>query len=340
MHEADTGADEAKARAPEKRAGPSGDSDEAFLARLGQRVRKSRAVRGMSRKVLARESDISERYIAQLESGEGNVSIILLRRVAVATGCRLEELIGDADSPNADRALIGALIRDASLEQIERIKAVLTGVAQSAAPGAGADRIALIGLRGAGKSTLGAAAAKILKWPFVELNKEIERESGFSIPEVFSIYGQDGYRRFEQTCLKQIVDRRSPMILATGGGIVSETLTFDMLLSSFFTIWIKAAPAEHMARVRRQGDLRPMAKERAAMEELTTILQSREPLYERARAIVDTSGRSVEESVENLVRVISDRAANTLRFSPQSGEKGVPPSAIPQPPRRAPVHSR
>ena len=294
------------------------NSDKSFLTRLGQRVRQSRAVRGMSRKVLARESDISERYIAQLESGEGNVSIILLRRVAAATGCRLEELIADPDGATEEWARIRPLLRDASPAQLDRITAVLTGVSQSpASPVANNDRIALIGLRGAGKSTLGAAAAKILGWPFVELNKEIERDSGFSIAEVFSIYGQDGYRRFEQACLKQIIERPGPMILATGGGIVSESLTFDRLLSSFFTIWIKTTPAEHMARVRRQGDLRPMARDRAAMDELTTILASREPLYRRARAIVDTSGAAVAESVDTLIGVIADHSDANRPRSPE-----------------------
>ena len=316
MRDVATGAEDANANPPfGKRDGALENSDKAFLTRLGQRVRQSRAVRGMSRKVLARESDISERYIAQLESGEGNVSIILLRRVAAATGRQLEELIADPDGASAERNLISALLRDASPAQVERVKAILTGAMKSDGSSIANDRIALIGLRGAGKSTLGAAAARILGWPFVELNKEIERDSGFSIAEVFSIYGQDGYRRFEQACLKQIIDRRGPMILATGGGIVAEALTFDKLLSSFFTIWIKTSPAEHMARVRRQGDLRPMAKDRAAMEELTTILQSREPLYERARAIVDTSGQTVAQSVDQLVRVVSDHSAAN-RLSP------------------------
>jgi XRE family aerobic/anaerobic benzoate catabolism transcriptional regulator len=284
--------------------------DQAFLTRLGQRVRQSRAVRGMSRKVLARASDISERYIARLESGEGNVSIILLRRVAAATGCRIEELIADSDDGVAatQRALIGALLRDASPAQIERVKAMLTSGSKSLpSQVAAVDRFALIGLRGAGKSTLGAAAAERLGWPFVELNKEIERESGFSIAEVFSIYGQEGYRRFELASLKQIIERPGPMILATGGGIVAESVTFEKLLSSFSTIWIKAAPAEHMARVRRQGDLRPMARDRAAMDELTTILASRELLYQRASVIVDTSGQTVAQSLERLIGVMSRR---------------------------------
>jgi XRE family aerobic/anaerobic benzoate catabolism transcriptional regulator len=293
----------------EKRDAALENSDKAFLTRLGQRVRQSRAIRGMSRKVLARASDISERYIAQLESGAGNVSIILLRRVAAATGCRLEDLTADSDGATAERALIAALLRNASPAQIERVKAMLTDASHSqSAPRTDSPRIALIGLRGAGKSTLGAAAAKILGWPFVELNKEIERESGFSIAEVFSIYGQDGYRRFEQACLKQVIDRPGPLILATGGGIVAESMTFDRLLSSFFTVWIKAAPAEHMARVRRQGDLRPMARDRAAMDELKTILESREPLYRCARAIVDTSGATLTQSVDKLVDVIAEHS--------------------------------
>jgi XRE family aerobic/anaerobic benzoate catabolism transcriptional regulator len=146
-----------------------------------------------------------------------------------------------------------------------------------------------------------------LGWPFVELNREIERESGFSIAEVFSIYGQEGYRRFELASLKQIIERPGPMILATGGGIVAESVTFEKLLSSFSTIWIKAAPAEHMARVRRQGDLRPMARDRAAMDELTTILTSRELLYQRASVVVDTSGQTVAQSLERLIGVMSRR---------------------------------
>jgi XRE family transcriptional regulator, aerobic/anaerobic benzoate catabolism transcriptional regulator len=311
MKEVATGADDANADPPlGKQDEALENSDKAFLTRLGRRVRQSRAVRGMSRKVLARESDISERYIAQLESGEGNVSIILLRRVAAATGRPLEELIAEPDDAAGEWASIGALLRGASRAQVERVKALLTGASKPDGSSiADDDRIALIGLRGAGKSTLGAAAARILGWPFVELNKEIERDSGFSIAEVFSIYGQEGYRRFEQASLKQIIDRPGPLILATGGGIVSETATFDRLLSSFFTIWIRAAPAEHMARVRRQGDLRPMAKERAAMEELTTILQSREPLYQRARATLDTSGQTVAQSIERLLRIIAAHAA-------------------------------
>ena len=154
--------------------------------------------------------------------------------------------------------------------------------------------IALIGLRGAGKSTLGKMLAKKIGWSFVELNKEIEAQNGLSVAEIIALYGQEGFRRMEQAALGQLLARKELMVLATGGGIVSEPLTFDLILSSFYTIWLKAEPEEHMARVRGQGDLRPMADDRSAMAELRNILLSREPLYARASAVVDTAGLSVD----------------------------------------------
>ena len=279
-------------------------SEDEFLAALGQRVRRSRGLRGMSRKVLAQTSGISERYIAQLESGMGNVSIVLLRRLARATGVALDDFVSDAP---AGVAVFRDLLRHASPQQIEQAKAVLRGEANGPAPAGrrGAlDRIALIGLRGAGKSTLGRMAAERLGWSFVELNKEIERSSGFSVTEIFKLYGQEGYRRAELKALREIAQRREPMILATGGGIVAEPVTFELLLSSFFTVWVKATPEEHMSRVRQQGDLRPMANDRAAMEELVTILSSREPLYGRARAVIDTSGRIVDAALADLLALV------------------------------------
>lgn len=294
-------------------ASPAGGSDAAFLRSLGQRVRQGRAVRGMSRKTLARLSDISERYIAQLEAGAGNVSIILLRRVAAATGCRLEDLIVESGADAVAWGTVRALLREATPAQVEQVRTMLLGGGHEISPNDGGDRVALIGLRGAGKSTVGAAAAARLGRPFVELNKEIEQDSGFAVAEIFSIYGQEGYRRFERDSLRRILERPGPMMLATGGGIVAEAATFDRLLSSFFTVWVKATPAEHMARVRRQGDLRPMAKDRAAMEELVTILSTREPLYARAAAVLDTSGATVDASVEALVRLVAGRAATAAK---------------------------
>jgi len=283
--------------------------EQEFLAALGRRVRHVRALRGMSRKVLARVSGISERYIAQLESGKGNVSIKLLRRTAAAMGTRVEDLIVDETAP-ADWPIMRDLLRGASSAQIAQARAILSGGAPAAARDAAqADRVALIGLRGAGKSTLGRMAADRLGWELVELDKEIERAHGLSIGEILALYGQEGFRRREHAMLRELVARPGAMILATGGGIVAEALTFDLLLTSFLTIWLKAAPAEHMARVRQQGDLRPMADDPTAMQELHAILTSREPLYARAHVTIDTSRLAVETAAERLVAAIAPGTA-------------------------------
>ena len=282
------------------------DSETGFLEQLGQRVRTMRALHGMSRKVLAKVSGISERYIAQLESGKGNVSIVLLRRVSNAMGAHLEDLI-PATEPAPDWPVIRDLVRKATPNQIAQAKDILSGQASGASalrrtPFAG---IALIGLRGAGKSTLGKMLARKIGWSFVELNKEIEAQNGLSVAEIIALYGQEGFRRMEQAALGQLLARKELMVLATGGGIVSEPLTFDLILSSFYTIWLKAEPEEHMARVRGQGDLRPMADDRSAMAELRTILLSREPLYARASAVVDTAGLTVDAAAARLIDAVA-----------------------------------
>jgi len=282
------------------------DPETGFLEQLGQRVRTMRALHGMSRKVLAKVSGISERYIAQLEGGKGNVSIVLLRRVANAMGAHLEDLIPSSE-PAPDWPVIRDLLRKATPSQIAHAKDVLSG------QGHGASRhrqmtfagIALIGLRGAGKSTLGRLLADQIGWSFVELNKEIERQNGLSVAEIIAMYGQEGFRRMEQAALAQLLSAKELMVLATGGGIVSEPLTFDLVLSSFYTIWLKAEPEEHMARVRRQGDLRPMADDRSAMAELRTILRSREPLYARASAVVDTAGLTIDRAAARLIDTVA-----------------------------------
>ncbi|MBV8848951.1 MAG: helix-turn-helix transcriptional regulator [Methylobacteriaceae bacterium] len=306
MDRADDVQDRAWTRAEEadNAASHAGDAEAEFLTALGARVRHLRAMRGMSRKVLSAASGVSERYIAQLESGQGNVSIILLRRVALATGARLEDLIPAADA-SPDWPVIRDLLRGAPPGIIAQVKHLLSG--KSAAHAQTEQRVALIGLRGAGKSTLGRIVAERLGWQFVELNKEIERDNDTSVPEIFAMYGQEGYRRFEQGALRKLIARDGPMLLATGGGIVAEPVTFELILSSFYAIWIKAEPDEHMRRVREQGDLRPMAGDASAMQELRTILASREPFYARARATVDTAGLSVEGAAERLYDVISSK---------------------------------
>jgi XRE family aerobic/anaerobic benzoate catabolism transcriptional regulator len=305
---------------------PRPTDEQDFLAALGRRVRHVRALRGMSRKVLARVSGISERYIAQLESGKGNVSIKLLRRVAAAMGARVEDLLVD-DPASPEWPIVRDLLRAASSDQVARARAILSGVVPDA-PAPALDirnRVALVGLRGAGKSTLGRIAAERLGWAFIELDKEIERAHGLSVGEILALYGQDGFRRREQAMLRELVARPGAMIVATGGGIVAEPLTFDLLLASFLTVWLKAAPEEHMARVRQQGDLRPMGDDPTAMQELRAILTSREPLYARARVTIDTSGIAAEAAAERLMAAIapvdqpSPRAGRPVRTARRPG---------------------
>jgi XRE family transcriptional regulator, aerobic/anaerobic benzoate catabolism transcriptional regulator len=274
------------------------ESDPDFLASLGRRVREAREQRGMARKVLSRTADVSERYLAALEAGEGNASIVLLRRVAAALGVRLADLL-DSSEPVAEQRLIRRFLDSLPHDRLEDVLRRLTEeFGQDEA--VRRKRITLVGLRGAGKTTLGMSLAKSLRRPLVELDKEIEREAGMSLSEVFLLYGQAGYRRIERRCLERIINSQDEIVLTVGGGIVSEPETYNLLLLNCFTVWIKAAPEEHMARVVAQGDLRPMAGHAEAMDDLRKILTSRESLYGKADAVVDTSGRTTEESFEAL----------------------------------------
>ncbi len=283
-----------------------------FLDQLGQRVRRMRGLAGMSRKVLAEVSGISERYIAQLESGKGNVSIVLLRRIANAINAPLEDIIPGGE-PSPDWPVIRDLLKKASASQIAQVKELLAG-GGSAPLRRSFSGIALIGLRGAGKTTLGKKLAERIGWSFVELNKEIERQNGLSVAEIIALYGQEGFRRMEQAALVQLLARKELMVLATGGGIVSEPVTFDLILNAFYTIWLKAEPEEHMARVRGQGDLRPMADDHSAMAELRNILVSREPLYARANAVIDTAGLSVDAAAVRLGEAVKPVIANGAKL--------------------------
>ena len=281
------------------------EQESLFLAELGRRVRHARTVRGLSRKLLSHTSGLSERYIAQLESGQGNVSIILLRRVANAMGIRLDDLIAGEETPT-DWHVLRDLLGSASAEQVALAKGVLLGKT-GAAGEAVQPRVAVVGLRGAGKSTLGRRVADRLGWAFVELNAEIERENALSVKEIFAIYGQEGYRRLEQGALRRLTERPGPFVLATSGGIVAEPLTYDLLLQAFFTIWLRAKPEEHMRRVREQGELPITGDHASAMQELRAVLLSREPLYARASAVVDTSDVDVDVMVDRLTSAIETR---------------------------------
>jgi len=277
-------------------------ADPEFLASLGRRVREVREQRGMARKLLAESAAVSERYLAALEGGEGNASVILLRRVSAALGVRLTDLLDAGESGTESRQLRRFLESLPPQRAQEALQRLMQEFGQDDA--VRRKRLTLIGLRGAGKSTLGSALAKELRRPLIELDREIEREAGMELSEVFLLYGQPGFRRIERRCLERIINSQEDMVLTVGGGIVSEAETYNLLLLNCFTVWIKAAPEEHMARVVAQGDMRPMAGHAEAMEDLRNILTSREALYAKADAVVDTSASTVEKSLKALRQAV------------------------------------
>lgn len=279
----------------------SQERTKAFLSMVGDRVRSARARKGISRRVLSEMSGVSPRYLAQLEGGKGNISIALLQKIAVALDFNIQWLVATDDPWNSETAMARFLFDKATSEQRRKVLDILdTEKPQNARAG----RIALIGLRGAGKSTLGRLAAGELGLPFVELNEEIEAASGMPVNEVFSFYGQDGYRRLERQALERIVATHEEMILAVAGGIVSEPETYNYFLRHYSAIWLKAHPEEHMARVQGQGDERPMIGNPDSMADLRHILTSREVLYSNAEAEVDTSNATQGESLNALLKVI------------------------------------
>jgi XRE family transcriptional regulator, aerobic/anaerobic benzoate catabolism transcriptional regulator len=274
---------------------PDGD----FLLFLGKRVRQLRNVRGASRKMVAEEADVSERHLAQLEAGEGNVSIVLLRRIAAALNVSLVELFAAEAKEPAEKQMIQQF-----LERLpnHRVEEVVLRLMRDFSPGEKArrQRIALIGLRGAGKSTLGAKLAEERVMPFIETDREIERDAGMPLAEIFALYGQSGYRAIEKRTLERVLNENERAVLSVGGGVVSEKETFDFLLSHCYTVWIKAQPEEYMRRVMAQGDFRAMAGNDHAIEDLRRILEAREPLYRQADMELDTSDSSAEESFSKL----------------------------------------
>lgn len=289
------------AAAAEDTAAHADDAD--FLVTMGRHVREARERRGMARKVLSQNANVSERYLAQLEAGEGNASVLLLRSVARALGVPVTELLDPHESSVEQRLIrrflerlpghrledvVFRLMRDFGHEEVARKK-----------------RIALVGLRGAGKTTLGAALAKDRRCAFVELDREIEREAGIGLSEVFLLYGQAGYRRIERRCLERIIEANAEMVVTVGGGIVSEPETYNLLLLNCLTVWVKASPDEHMARVVAQGDFRPMQGNAEAMEDLTRILEARIPLYRKADLTIDTTGETPAQSLRKLREAVA-----------------------------------
>jgi len=278
---------------------PEGD----FLQFLGRRVRELRNRRGMTRKTVAHEAEVSERHLAQLEAGDGNISIVLLRRIAGALNVSLAELFTPNAQEPAEKQVIERFLERLPAHRREDV--VMHLMRDFGAEGeARRRRVVLIGLRGAGKSTLGSMLGRETDIPFIELDHEIEKDTGMPLAEIFSLYGQAGFRSIERRTLKRVLSGHDRVILSVGGGVVSEKETFDYLLANCYTVWIKAQPEEHMARVIAQGDFRPIAGSDRAMEDLRHILEAREPLYRKADMYLDTAGSKVEESFAKLRKAL------------------------------------
>ena len=302
---------------PDTPARSQSDCDD-YLRRLGERVREERARRGMTRKILARDSGLSERYLAQLESGKGNLSIKLLRRVGEALNLPLIRLLGDEAGQPPELQSIVELLRRLPPERLGEARALLDTHFASGDREARLHRIALVGLRGAGKSTLGKMLAQHLEVPFIELDAEIEKDSGLSLAEIFALSGQSAYRRSERHALDGVIEVHPRFVLAAGGSIVAEPETYEELLSRCYTVWISASPEEHMGRVIAQGDFRPMADNKEAMADLNRILAARTPLYARADAVVETAGRTVAASLRRLLASLPE-AAEPSRLAKAAG---------------------
>ncbi|HZL61121.1 MAG TPA: helix-turn-helix transcriptional regulator [Pseudolabrys sp.] len=291
---------------------PSRTAD-AYLHRLGERVRTLRNQRGMTRKALAQHAKVSERYLAQLEVGKGNCSIVLLRRIARAIGLPVTQLVHDGAEPPLDLVLLTQFLERLPPDMLVEARKLVTEHFSS--PSEDRRRIALIGLRGGGKSTLGRLLAERLDVPFIELDREIERRSGANLSEIFDMFGQETFRRAEREALDDVLRRHPHFVIATSGSIVTEPGTLELLLASCFTIWVRAEPEEHMKRVMAQGDMRPMANNARAMEDLVSILKSREPLYAKAEAVLATTGKTPEQNLAELLRVIAVPATSIARRS-------------------------
>jgi XRE family transcriptional regulator, aerobic/anaerobic benzoate catabolism transcriptional regulator len=305
----------AKAQVIEQRspAVPQRDDHHAFIAAIGRLVRLSRAKRGMTRRLLAQASGASERYLAQIEGGQGNPSVIILASIARALDVPIIELIPRSNGRTAAMAQILDVLGRVPLAELPELAALLERRAGQDAAADRGRRIALVGLRGAGKSTLGRRLADTLGCPFIELDRLVEQDYGARIPDLIEMGGLATFRRHERACLERVIDEHGAAVIATAGGIVSDPETYALLLRRTHTVWIKAPPEEHMRRVMAQGDFRPMAQNREAMADLVAILDARQADYARAQAELDTSGDTVEQSLAKLARIAASCTAGAAQ---------------------------
>jgi XRE family transcriptional regulator, aerobic/anaerobic benzoate catabolism transcriptional regulator len=276
-----------------------------FLVGLGERVRALRSRRGMTRKAVALAADVSERHLANLEYGIGNASILVLLQVASALQCSLAELIGDVSTSSPEWLMIREMLEHRDEATLRRVR---VSIGEMLGTGGGnaarSPRVALVGLRGAGKSTLGRQLADDLGYPFVELSREIEQFAGCSVAEIQALYGQNAYRRYERRALEEAIQIYPEAVIATPGGLVSDPATFNLLLAHCTTVWLKADPEDHMRRVQAQGDLRPMAASKEAMDDLKGILAGRAAFYSKAEFQLDTSAQPLPETFQALRGIV------------------------------------
>ena len=300
--------------------------DAAFLSAIGAEVRRNRAKRGMTRRQLAQASETSERYLAQIESGAGNPSVSVLRAIARALDLSAAALLPETGTrPAALSAIIDLLTGVPESELPAFAREIETRVARLENADRGR-RVALVGLRGAGKSTLGRMLAQHLGWPLIELDRVVEEDYGASIPDLIEMAGTATFRRHERGALERVITGHEAAIITTAGGIVADPETYSLLLRRTHTVWIKAAPEDHMSRVMAQGDFRPMAQNRGAMADLVAILEARRADYARAEAEVDTSGDAVEQSfaklLEAVTKVLGRDGVAPRSTSPRAARKG------------------
>ena len=282
------------------------EKEKLILNNLGHTIRKYRSQRGMNRQTLATKSNISLRYLAQLEVGNGNPSITILKNISYALNITLEHLLFSDSTKNTEVAYIKNKIDHYTQHQISTLLEFIDNIERKKIVKLNKNRIALIGLRGAGKSTLGNMYSKEYKIPIYEVTKEIEKIGGMNINEVIEFGGQGMYRRLEYTAINNLYKKKKNLIILTGGSIVSEKETFSFLLKNFYTIWIKASPEEHMKRVIKQGDLRPISSNPKAMDDLNNILKERQYLYSKAASIVNTENKDKISSYKELVDKIKN----------------------------------
>jgi XRE family transcriptional regulator, aerobic/anaerobic benzoate catabolism transcriptional regulator len=282
-----------------------------FLVALGERVRNQRSRRGLTRKALAAAADVSERHLANLEYGVGNASILILQQVADALECPLAELHGDLTTSNPEWLMLRKLLENADEAQLKHLRlnfATYLGAKNPVNTGASdlkqSQRIALIGLRGAGKSTLGKMLAQALKYPFFEMSTEIEKLAGTSVAEIQALYGVTAYRRYERRALDALIAQHTQCVIATPGGLVSDVSTFNTVLTHCTSVWLQAEPQEHLQRVQAQGDMRPMAASKEALDDLKSILAGRTAFYSKADFTLNTSAQGLNESFGLLQKLL------------------------------------